>query len=901
MAQERIEIKFIAKGNVPLVKAIKELHKATLKLNRQLKTISKTNVAVAKTQSLVTQRVSSNTIAVNANSTAYTRLQSVISVYRNKMLLAAFATSLLIRPILKIVKLSGDLEEVMNKANVVFGENSEIVGEWAASLGASIGRAKSSLIEMASGLQDTFVPLGFTREAATQLSTSLTALAIDVGSFSNKLDADVIRDFQSAIVGNHETVRKYGIIITEALLEQEAFSLGITESQRALTAQEKVQARVSLITKGSADAIGDAKKTSDSYTNTIKRLGSTWKEMGEKVGDALKPFVKIIAIILGNKRVIRTFGLLLGGLAAAFSVVKVQAIMATVAIGGFKRALMRTGVGAFVVALGVLAERFLFVDESTKELADNFDNVNDIIEQNVKTIMEDIEVQKEHKLSVEDSKDALIRQYLALGNNSTAAEYSREIKRSLTEEERKLIDMIDERTLSLENSAKAQKLIQSGLKMTTEGQKDEIQSKIDVINKEKEFAKGLLISEVGLSAYNKIIEQAILEGKGFTISHRDMTNVLNEAIRTVVDGGIAVSEYTKLIKELELEETNLANIQTKMGKVADSKWQKRIANGHLSLTLAEQSQMLTIESNHLEAKKLANLISEEQYQLALFEIEEKRLAITEKAITNADKIDEGMMKLAGTMNTLGLGSVAQLSVSFGETYDKILEQTDGSSEDLQALWTEVTFGMASAAADAIAQYSQAESSIIQERASKQLQQLRSSRRFEKMTARQKKQAEKRITDDSNAKLKKQFQIQQAMNAASVVMDTSMAIMNVLGKPGGVAGIVLASFMGAMGAAQLAIINQQKAPTMAQGGLVGGLPHSQGGTMINAERGEFVMSRRAVETAGLETMNRINAGMGGGGSINITFSGNINSDEFIESEAIPKIREAIRRGADIGEV
>ena len=62
-----------------------------------------------------------------------------------------------------------------------------------------------------------------------------------------------------------------------------------------------------------------------------------------------------------------------------------------------------------------------------------------------------------------------------------------------------------------------------------------------------------------------------------------------------------------------------------------------------------------------------------------------------------------------------------------------------------------------------------------------------------------------------------------------------------------------------------------------------------------------MSRRAVETAGLETMNRINAGMGGGGSINVTFSGNINSDEFIESEAIPKIREAIRRGADIGEV
>ena len=133
------------------------------------------------------------------------------------------------------------------------------------------------------------------------------------------------------------------------------------------------------------------------------------------------------------------------------------------------------------------------------------------------------------------------------------------------------------------------------------------------------------------------------------------------------------------------------------------------------------------------------------------------------------------------------------------------------------------------------------------------------------------------------------------------MDTAAAIIKLQVNPGFPAGLALAVMMGVMGAAQLAIINQQKAPTMAQGGLVGGFPHSQGGTMINAERGEFVMSRRAVETAGLETMNRINAGMGGGGSINVTFSGNINSDEFIESEAIPKIREAIRRGADIGEV
>ena len=45
------------------------------------------------------------------------------------------------------------------------------------------------------------------------------------------------------------------------------------------------------------------------------------------------------------------------------------------------------------------------------------------------------------------------------------------------------------------------------------------------------------------------------------------------------------------------------------------------------------------------------------------------------------------------------------------------------------------------------------------------------------------------------------------------------------------------------------------------------------------------------------MNRIN--QGGGSAINVSFTGNVMSEDFIELEAIPKIKEAIRRGADIG--
>ena len=68
-------------------------------------------------------------------------------------------------------------------------------------------------------------------------------------------------------------------------------------------------------------------------------------------------------------------------------------------------------------------------------------------------------------------------------------------------------------------------------------------------------------------------------------------------------------------------------------------------------------------------------------------------------------------------------------------------------------------------------------------------------------------------------------------------------------------------------------------------------------MIEAEQGEYVVSRAGVQSIGIEALNRINAG--GGSAVNITFSGNVMSKDFIEDEAIPQIKEAIRRGADIG--
>jgi hypothetical protein len=88
-------------------------------------------------------------------------------------------------------------------------------------------------------------------------------------------------------------------------------------------------------------------------------------------------------------------------------------------------------------------------------------------------------------------------------------------------------------------------------------------------------------------------------------------------------------------------------------------------------------------------------------------------------------------------------------------------------------------------------------------------------------------------------------------------------------------------------------------TFHEGGEIQAFGRNRDNVPIVAQEGEFVMRRSAVESIGLENLNRMNRTGQANGGANITFTGNVLSDSFIEEEAIPKIKDAIRRGADIG--
>ena len=144
----------------------------------------------------------------------------------------------------------------------------------------------------------------------------------------------------------------------------------------------------------------------------------------------------------------------------------------------------------------------------------------------------------------------------------------------------------------------------------------------------------------------------------------------------------------------------------------------------------------------------------------------------------------------------------------------------------------------------------------------------------------------RINEEYDKKTKKAKEDMKEIKVAEAISNTALGITKAYSE----GKWFMATLVAIQGALQIATIKGQK---YEYGGMVGGNRHSQGGTMIEAERGEYVVSRRGVDAIGLQALNRINSGQVGGASIVI--NNPILSKDVVEDELIPQIKNAIRKG------
>lgn len=185
------------------------------------------------------------------------------------------------------IKAASDFQETMSKFDVVFGDQSAAMREFSDGLAKELGRSRSEIASFLATSQDLFVPLGFDAKSATELSKTLTSLAVDLGSFNNVADADALNDLQAALTGSGEVMKKYGVIVSESAVKQQLLNQSIDPT--VATEQQKVMARLSIILAGTSAAQGDATRTAGSFANQVKALKAELSNMAVTVGSAVIP------------------------------------------------------------------------------------------------------------------------------------------------------------------------------------------------------------------------------------------------------------------------------------------------------------------------------------------------------------------------------------------------------------------------------------------------------------------------------------------------------------------------------------------------------------------------------------------------------------------------------------
>lgn len=147
-------------------------------------------------------------------------------------------------------------------------------------------RSQGVFMSMAKGF-------GMTKEQAYALSESLTELSYDIGSLYNEDVESAATRLQSALAGEIEPIRRLGISISQATLQEYALSKGINESVASMTEQEKALLRSLKLIEGagSIGAIGDFAKTLESPANAIRILKQQFVQLGRAIGSVFLPIV----------------------------------------------------------------------------------------------------------------------------------------------------------------------------------------------------------------------------------------------------------------------------------------------------------------------------------------------------------------------------------------------------------------------------------------------------------------------------------------------------------------------------------------------------------------------------------------------------------------------------------
>lgn len=157
-------------------------------------------------------------------------------------------------------------------------------------------------------IQSLGTSFGLASDKAYVLSKNLTQLAYDEGSYWNKDVAETFTAMSSAISDEIEPIRRLGIDLTQARLQQELLALGFNKQVSSLSQADKAVLRYIAIMKQTANVQGNLAQTIQSPANQIKILKAQLDMLAKSVGSLLYPALKsILPPLIAAVQLIREF------------------------------------------------------------------------------------------------------------------------------------------------------------------------------------------------------------------------------------------------------------------------------------------------------------------------------------------------------------------------------------------------------------------------------------------------------------------------------------------------------------------------------------------------------------------------------------------------------------------
>lgn len=203
-------------------------------------------------------------------------------------------------------KMASDYNESLNKVDVAFGASASSVEEWSKTTLEKIGLSSGSALDAAATYGDMATSMGFTTGKAADMAKTIVELSGDMSSFKNIPISESQTALNAIFTGETESLKKLGIVMTEANLQQYASTQGIQKNVQQMSEQEKVQLRYNYILSVTKNSQGDFARTSESNANQMRSFTEGAKELGETFGQEILP--QITPLIKGLNDGMKAFG-----------------------------------------------------------------------------------------------------------------------------------------------------------------------------------------------------------------------------------------------------------------------------------------------------------------------------------------------------------------------------------------------------------------------------------------------------------------------------------------------------------------------------------------------------------------------------------------------------------------